>query len=341
MSEEIKKTEGSGKSPHHSSSHHHGSSHHHSSSGHHSSSHSHHSSSHSSKKSKSSHSSSSDTRSEKLGRNILAFALFLTVSLLSLSVCVRVAFVSPQSIVKIFVNEEYVTALHDDIINYSHAKCLSCMLPEDTLDDAITYRDIYSLENAYISGAMGASKDYTKTTYEDNAEDIKTKVKDAVNARIKADGLTVDKKQKNGADGLTESISEYILKRLEIAHIDKLEAAVNIGKIVSLIGIIASAVFAVIFALIVVSIGSKRYRAMRWIVHSINAAALLNLILVFGIEIVKKVKSLVFYPAYLADAFLRYVGRCEMAVSVSSAVLFLIALVLTCIVWRMNRNSKE
>lgn len=334
MSEEIRNGEVSKSAEHHhsSSSHHHTSSSHH----HHGSGSSH---KHSSKK-KRSHS-SSETKGEKVGRNILAFALFLTISLLSLTVCVRIAFVNPNSVVRIFVNEEYVSALRDDILAFSSDRCMSCNLPADTVEKAISYEDIYALENAYITGALGASKDYTKTTYEDNADEIRKNVKTVIDEKIKSEGLRVDKKQKNGSKKLTDEIYNYILERLEISNIDKLEAVVNVGKIVSLVGIIVFSVFAVIFALIVVSIGTKRYRALRFIVHSVNAAALLNLVLVLGVQLVKVFKDLVLYPTYLADAFMRYINRCELSVCASSVILFTIALVLTTFVWKLNRDSNE
>ena len=276
---------------------------------------------------------SSESGGEHYGRSFLAFVLFLTLSLLSLSLCVRFYFITPQSMVKIFVNEEYVTALRDDVTEYSHDLCRACMLPEDAIDEAITYESLYDIENAYISGALGASREFTKSTYEDNVAELAGSIKDTVNTVIKDKNISVDEKQKNGADDVSELVSEYLLKRIEIAHIDMLETVINVGKLATTIGIAALTVLAVVLILIIISIGSKRYRALRSVIHSLTAAAVLNLILIGGVEIVKQFKSLVLYPTYVADAFMRYVSRCEGAVGVSALGLFTAAFMLMVVVW--------
>ncbi len=283
----------------------------------------------------------SESGGEHYGRSFLAFVLFLTISLLSLLCCVRFSFITPRSMVNIFVNEEYVTALRNDVLEYSHDLCRDCMLPEDALDSTVTYETVYGIENAYISGALGASREFTKTTYEDNVAELKKNIETAVNAAVKDNNISVDKNQKNGAAQVSEFVSTYLIKRIQIAHLDMLETVINIGKLASTIGIVVLAVLAVILVLIIISIGNKRYRALRSVIHSVNAAAILNLILILGVQIVKHFKTLVLYPTYVADAFMRYVNRCEGVVGFSSLVLFTVAFMLMIVVWKLNRETKK
>ena len=291
--------------------------------------------------SSSSHNHTAESKGVIFARNFLAFALAMSLSLFSLFCCVRFAFVTPNSIVKIFANEQYVTALRNDVTDYAHDICRGSMLPEDTLDETISCEMLYDIVEAYISGAVSASQEFTKTTYEDTASELKKNMQTAIETVIKEQNLTVDSKQKNGAAELSGYVNDYILERIQIAHIDMLETVVNVGSIVSVIGMIVSVIISIVLILIIISVGEKRYRSVRYIVHSLNAAALINLSLILGVQIVKHFKSLVLYPTYVADAFLAYVDRCENAVGVSVIALFFAAFILTGIVWKLSRDSKK
>ncbi len=285
--------------------------------------------------------SSAESKGIRFGRSFLAFALSLTVSLLSLFCCIRFYFVTPQSLVNIFANEQYVTALRNDVVDYAHDVCRGSMLPEDTLDETVSYSALYDIVEAYFAGSLGASQEFTKSTYEDLAKELKGNMADAINARIEKEGLKTDSKQKKGAQKLSEYVRTYILERIEVAHIDMLETVVNIGKIAGLVGIIVSALLSVVLVLIIISIGEKRYRSLRYIVYSMFAGAMINLTLIGGVEIVKTVKSLVLYPAYIADAFMSYVGRCEAVVLIAAISMFFAGFILTAAVWKMSRDSKK
>ena len=287
------------------------------------------------------HRSSGESKAERYGRSFLAFALSLTISLLSLCCCIRFAFVTPQSIVGIFTDEKYVASLREDVLEYGCDVCRGSMLPEDSLNETITYEKLYKIVEAYISGSLGASQEFTKTTYEDINAELKKDIENRVKEVVKSEGLTPDAKQKKGAEKLSEYMSNYILERIKIAHIDMLETVINIGNIASLIGIIVSAVFSLILILIIISIGEKRYRSMRSVIHSVNAAGLINLSLIAGLQIVKHIKSLVLYPTYVADAFMKYINRCENAVGISALLLFIVALILMSVVWKLSRDSKK
>lgn len=287
------------------------------------------------------HSHKSESKSEHIGRSFLAFALSLTLSLLTLSCCVKFVFITPQSIVNIFADEQYVDELRNDVLEYSHDVCRGSMLPENALDETISYEKLYDIVEAYVSGALGASQEYTKTTYEDISHELKTEIVSRINTVVKENGLTPDSKQKKGAEKLGEYMETYILERIEVAHIDMLETVVNVGSIASIIGIVVSALFSLILILIIISIGEKRYRSLRSVVHAVNAAGLINLSLIAGVQTVKHFKSLVLYPTYIADAFMRYVNRCENTVGISSLALFFVALILMTVVWKLSRDSKK
>ena len=291
--------------------------------------------------SSSKHHHTSDTKAQKFARGFLAFALALSVSLLSLFCCIKFNFAAPKTIAGIFTDEEYVASFRDDVLEYSHDLCRANMLPEDTLDSAVSYKKVHSIINAYISGALGTSEEFTKTTYEDNVESLKKDITKQINSTVQAKSLTVDKKQKKGAEKLSDLVCDYLLEKLEIAHLDALETVINIGSIGGTVGITATAVVSLVLVLIIISIGERRYRALRSVIHGVNAAGLINLALIIGLEIVKHTKTLVLYPAYVASAFMNYVNRCEAVVGVSAAVLFATALVLMATVWKLNRDSKK
>ena len=291
--------------------------------------------------SKKHHHSSAETKGERVARSFLAFALALAVALLSLFCCIKFSFTSPKAVSGIFVNDKYVNALRADVTDFSHDICKASMLPEDVLDSEISYDAVYGIVNSYIKGSLGTSQEFTKTTYEDNLESLEAALTKKLNDEIDKNSLEVDKKQKNGAKEISSFIGDYLLERLQITHVSALETVINIGNIAGIIGMAVLAVIALVLTLLIISIGPKRYRAIRSVIHAVNAAALIDLSLIAGVQIVKHFKSLVLYPQYVADAFLTYVNRCEDAVGISSLVLFSISLILMAVVWKLNRDSKK
>ena len=282
---------------------------------------------------------SHETKGQKFARSFLAFALFLAIAALSLTVCIRVCFINPDNIVKVFSNEEYVNSLREDLLNYTHETLKSNMLPEDCLNDVITYKAVYDISYAYGAGACETYEEYTNTSYQDYIDKLGNDIKNTVNGVINDGRLEVDENRKaDGADLFAEKMERHIAKTVEKPYMNKLPSIIKIGRTATLVAIILFALVALLLGLIVISIG-KRHRAMRYIVHSVNAAAILDLALVGGVSVIERVKTLYIFPTYLRTSVMSYVNSCAASVAVSAIVLLLISLVLTVFIWKMKKDS--
>ncbi len=283
--------------------------------------------------------SSHETKSQKFARSFLAFALFLAIAALSLTVCIRVYFINPDNVVKVFSNEKYVSSLREDILNYTHETLKSNMLPEDCLDEVITYKEVHDISYAYAAGTTEAYEEYTSTSYQDYINNLGDNIKSTIKGVISDGKLEVDENQKaDGAATFTEKVKDHIAVTVEKPYMDRLANILKIGKTATLVAIILFALVALLLGLIVVSIG-KRYRALRYIVHSVNAAALLDLVLVTGVAVVERAKTLYIFPTYFRASVMSYVNGCTASVAVSAVVLLLISLALTVFIWKMKKDS--
>lgn len=282
-----------------------------------------------------------DTAKQKKARKILAFFLFITVSLLSLTVCVKVSFVSKNAIANTLTSDTYVQGVYNSVKEYSHDLCDECSIPYDSVDSAITYDSIYQVQKSYFYGLLAVNQEYTDTAYKDYISNIGEELKSSTRAMIKQQKIPVDGKLSENIELFADNITQYITEVCELSLGDYVKTIVSFGSVASIAGMIILFLIATVLVLFIISIGKKPYRALRDISYSFYAAALLNIILIFGVKAVEHFKSLLLYPRYLSDAIMEYVSNCLASVAVSSAVLFVIAVAITTAVWTMKRNDNN
>ena len=287
-----------------------------------------------------SHSSSQQTsKGKRFARAFLAFVLFLVLSALCFSVCARVTYIAPKKVAEIFSNHDYAQGVTEDARGYAHDICLASGVKEDTLDGVINYESMSRLQKAYGYGIYADTEDYTETTYNDILEDLQRSITAEFESAVKKQGIAVSPNVDKGSAKAAEALIKYIRSITEFRYSEEVKTIVTIGKNATLIAIIVFAFLAVILALIVVSIGSVRYRAMRMLVHSLNATGLLGVIVIIGVKVVEHFKTLYIFPMYLRESVLRHIDSCLYTTGYASAICFLLALVLASIIWKMNRNK--
>ncbi len=283
-----------------------------------------------------------ETKGQKLARSFLAFALFLLISALSLVICVRVSFINPDSVAKVFSNDNYVTELRADILDYTHETLKRNMLPEECLDETVSYKAVHDISYAYAVGTIGTSEDYNETAYQGLLDTLAADMKTAIDDTVSSLELTVDENRiEDGSELLSKKLEEHYAKRIEKPYMNKVSDVVKIGNYVTIIAIAVLALFAVLLALIVASIGEKKYRALRYLVHSINAAALLNLLLAGGVTAIERFKELYIFPSYFQASVMSYINGCVATVAASALIMLFVSFILTVIIWKINRDSKK
>ena len=282
-----------------------------------------------------------DLTKQKRARRILAFFLFLTVSLLSLTVCVRLSFVSKSAIADTLTSDTYVQGVYKNVSDYAHDMCDECSIPYDSVDSVITYDSVYQVQKAYFYGLLSVTEEFTDSAYKDYIANIGSDLETSTLSMLREQNIPVEGRAKEKVNLFAEKITQYITEVSELSFTNYIDAIVSFGSIASIVAMIGLFLLATVLVLFIVSIGKKLYRALRDIAISFYAAALLNIVLIFGVQAVKHFKTLLLYPRYLSDAIMEYVNNCIASVAVSSAVLFVIALAITTVVWTMKRNENS
>lgn len=280
-----------------------------------------------------------ENKTHKTLRNILSFLLFISVSMMIFSACLRFYIINPKTIEGIFLNKSYVSSLCDDILTNAKDECDKAGLPYDIVDETINYSTVYDIQNAYISGSLGSAEEYTGTTYLTYVNTLGDELLKNTKSTIKQGGYTVDSDVKDGDELFVTNICNYLKNRVEFKHSEKISTIVNVGKTASVIALAVSAVIAFLLILIIASLGKVRYRSIRYISYSFMSSGFLGLCSVAGVELIKLFKDLVLYPMYFSASIMRYVSNCEICVTIFSLFSILISLLVSVAVWKIKRNN--
>lgn len=282
---------------------------------------------------------SSDSKGTQFGRNFLAFFLFAVIVLLSMCACTNVMFLNSNEIADIFTNESYVNGLRDDVLQYSYDMCDEASIPYDSVENELTYENVYSIATSYAYGNLCNDELYTNTTYitklDAFTEDLSASTMDMLGKYKLSDGVSEESVKQ-----FSSSISKYLQNKTEFVYFSQLKTATNLGKTIAFVACIVLAVIAVILGLIVFSIGNKKYRGLRAVAYSFIASAEFQLCMVLALEILKLSKTLVIYPTYLCASVMSFVGKCELSVVISAIVSFVLAMIATTFVWRIKKQDK-
>lgn len=276
---------------------------------------------------------------QKKSRNVTSFFLYIFIVIFSLSVCSVAVASNPKSVAKIFTSSRYVESLKSDIAEYANDKCVEASIPNDFVNTTIVYEEIHQLQEAYIFGSLKVSEQYNADAFEVLLSDYNEIVKKQVNTMIKEQNIKVS--SKTGVDEFCDSIINYTRDRIEFEYIKELKSFVNKAYIISFVTLGFSAIMVIILIFALVKNGGKNYRITRNISYSFLASAFLELFLVFAGVMVKVTKDLVIFPTYLANTFMDFYNSVLLSVVFSTAIMFLISLVLAAATWNYKRRERD
>lgn len=287
--------------------------------------------------SKHSHHSSSERSGTKFARNFLAFVLFISILVLNFSACMGFVFLNADKVSSIFTNNAYVTALRQDVMQYADDLCDEAYIPYDSVEQELTYDVIYDIAVSYADGNLGNDEMYTDSTYLSKIDDLQNSLTASTQEMLKDYKLAFDQAD---VEKFSSRVCGYVKEKTEFAYLDYVKKATNLGRTAAIAAGVVSVVFVIISILIILHTGSRRFRSLRAIAHSLTASSLFQLAMVIALEVLKKFKTLVIYPAYLCKSVMEFIGRCEITVLISAGISFVFALVVMAFVWRNKRNEK-
>lgn len=282
-------------------------------------------------------SSRSETKKMSVSRKIVAFFLFVSLLVLSSSACVKAVVLNPNEIATALTSSEYTNALYLDAQQYSYDMCDKCSVPREIVDEAIDFSSVKEINDAYIIGNITKSEGFTASTYSDKLDELNENMAQSLSAKLQKNNINASDAQ---IKEFSQNINDYLRKIVEIEYISKLKAVTNVGTVGLIVMIVTSAIFVLIFAGSILSIGKKLYRKIRTISFSFIATGIVDFILVLGVEIVKKTKELYIFPTYLCDAAMRYVEDSKNVFVGAGMAAFVVAIILVTIAWKMKRDDK-
>lgn len=292
----------------------------------------------SSKHHKHCHSSSvSETKSMSITRKVLAYFLFVSLLVLSVSTCTKTVVLNQNEIAQVLTDKQYSNELYLDAQQYAYDLCDNCSVPREVVDNALGFSAVKDINDSYIYGNLCNDERYTNTTYQEKLKSFNDALFESVKEELKANNINFNNSQ---IKTFSQKIVDYLTKIIEIEYISQLQTITNVGKAGLIAMIVISAIFVLIFAGSILSIGKKKYRSVRAISYSFITTGIVDLIFVIGVEIVKKTKELYIFPTYLCESAMRYVEDSKNVFVGASMAAFVVAIILVTVAWRLKRDDK-
>lgn len=280
------------------------------------------------------------SRSKK--RSVLSFLLYLCVTLVALCTVFLSVTANPNTFIKEFTQPSYIADVKDDVLQFTRDLCFNNSLPDDFLDTTITYDKIYNLENAYVYGELGNSQEFTAESYSGLLSQFKDDVAASVNDMVSTQGIEIEETVKDTAvDTFAQQVANYTAKATSFGYMRQVKGFCNLSKTVCSIVIIVCLIAGIGLVIAIFSGTSRKYRATRSLSYAFSSSAVMNLIVALAIYIVKLTKTLVIYPTYLVDVFLRWVDDSFNSVLTCAGILAIIFVAFACVTLKMKRDSQR
>lgn len=277
---------------------------------------------------------SRETKSSRLLRVLLSFALFIMIVLVSLSSCSKSVFLNKSLIEDLFTDYDYVSCVKADILEYANDIYLKNGLDGSSLDSVFDDRLVEETIKAYVAGTIGSSIGYSETTYLESVENMCVSFEADLKNQLDKKGLAQDSECIYTS---VELMNSCIISAVDIS-IPNLKNIMNIGSIASVAVIGVSLFFAVSLGLILFFIGDIRYRSLRAVSISFFTAGLFDIFLSFMAYIIFKMRHIDIFPIYLRELVMRYIGDCMNSVAVAGCLLLFVGLIASVATWKIRKE---
>ena len=274
-------------------------------------------------------------------RDRVSFFLYVAVAVVSVCICCLVTVANPSAFVKAFTTSNYVESLRDDVSLYVSDMCKKNNVPDDFVGDVVKYDDMYYLETAYVSGQLGASKQYNENAFNSMLAEYKVEMQNEIKKELSARNIKLTKSSENNLALFCDDIASYIESRISFKYMNNVRNGVKIIRIISYILIAVFGISGIALAVWLSVKGGKSYKVLRSTAGCFLGASLINVITAISIGIVNATKELVIYPLYIAQAFVDYTEVTAITFASCSAIMFFIFLVMLVFGWKLKRSEME
>lgn len=280
-----------------------------------------------------------DTKGEKLSKYILSFVLCLLLTAFIVLIGLKAVALNPKYIAKAFTSYEYTVQLQDYIKNYAYDKCLESGI-DTAAADAVTYQAADDINKAAVYKQFELDEG---DSYKDSDYYIGGMCADFSDRALKLlmqNGIDADARAKAEIDEISDDINKFAVKCTNFEKLQEISSAVKLAGVVLTVLLISFAILLFVLSLIIYFIGSKRYRALRFISYSFGASGLISAVFCVFISVFNSSHQPNFYPVYLITALNGYIDYCLNCFAVISVAMFIAYIVLIAAVWKMKRKGK-
>lgn len=268
-------------------------------------------------------------------RTLLSFALFVMIVLLSLSVSSKAVLLNKTKIGALFTDYEYVSSVKDSVAQYTTDIYLKNGLDADSVNKIIDERLIKDSIRSYISNRLGIDSSDNENTYLEPIGNICDVIESDIIKQIADKGI---ENNKENISPIINSLNKYIVNEIDISVANE-KAIVNVGSIALIVISCVSAFFTASISLVLVFIGTKRYRSIRAVGISFASAGLFDILSSLIIYIILQIKHIDIFPLYLRDLVMKYIYSGLGGFIISGCFLLLISLIFSVIVWKVRREK--
>ena len=280
--------------------------------------------------------------SRRKKRTALSFLLYLLISLSVICVGFLSVGSNPNTFIKEFTSNKYVENVKADAVRYCQDMCLQNSIPDDFIDDVITYNRILSIQKAYIVGELNENDEYNKNTYKSLLTKLQEDIEVSVSNMVSEQKIQIDSSVKDTAVAdFSKQIKEYVEKIIHFNYISQLRSYCDTANMFCKILLCVCSIGIVCVVLMLIMGTSRKYRATRATAYSILAAVIMNMVVFDTVSIIKSKKELVIYPTYLVDVFLNWVDDSLAYLLASTGFLAILFVAVTALTWRLKNNSKQ
>lgn len=274
-------------------------------------------------------------------RRYLSFFLFVCMAVFSICCCLKISVFNVNHIVDALIDSTYINALQDDIHEYATDACLESGIGTDSVDEVITYQNIYDIENSYITSLLNASEQFNNYAFNENIAQLKQDLIDSTKEMLTRGGVELSEDVNGRIDMFATQICDYTVNRIEYSTGDLLVDIVNIAS--NSISIII-AVLAIIIVLATISLlmtGNTYYRNMRYLAYSLTAATILDFVIVGLIAFITTLRPPALQPSYVAQAMINYIDQTVFDLFMTGLGVLCVSLFVLTLTWRLKRDKQK
>lgn len=278
-----------------------------------------------------------ESKSSKILRTILSFALFAVLILLSISVCAKSVLLNKNFIEGFFTDYEYTSSVKSSVIEYTSDIYQRNGLDTDNLDKIFSDKLIKETVKAYISSSTGLGAEYNENTYTEEINAICKSVGDDVKKQVREKHLN---NNDNAVEEIENTVNEYFTNEIDIG-VSNVRNMLNMAKIATIAVLCISLFFAVSIALILFYIGSKRYRSIRAVGISFYTAGLFDMFFALTATVIFSIKRIDIFPIYLRELVMNYIHYGICSVAFAGFFMLFAGLLMSFAVWKIRKGKAQ